>query len=325
MNPLMGGSFDRTVAEWIQVLFYLAAAGVAFYLVLRRVPVVKAPPAGKLLAFRCSKCGYILAATDSLQCPECGAVRDHLQAALELHAAAILEARKKHIEQSFGYRVARDSDFAWLDRAFYKDTAFDLAGSGYHFLGDLVAEQTATVQRIMVSDDRSTIVAMIELHPRRAAALPKSLSTRRIHIQTEFTDGRFLETTNSADLPLVTLPPELVGDRLPSDTAMDVLIKHHEQGKRAMLQDSGTKCVTISTIDDVIAAQERQRELERVFRRQIGYVDPEEYRSWAISDGKTPEFANSFANAIEKARRRHLSGRSETKTAGAADNTNPSA
>lgn len=257
---------------------------------------------------QCRRCGYELKGITSAQCPECGAVRETYRTPLQMRAMEIIIQNKARFERIPAYRPAAEADFAGLDRDYYESTASQLAASGFRPLGDLVNTSTRygkpPVLRVLASADGMTCALIYHINPRRAPDRMKGMDLRLCHAQSEFADGRFLETTNTEGIYIDTPAPEiLLHAMLPQTPALTVLAEH-ERRKQSYAQDTGCTSVIVATLDDAIAVQQRQHRLELAFRRRIGYADPDEVRRRAILNGSSERTADQLVQAIDEIRKR---------------------
>ena len=274
---------------------------------------------GAALDRRCETCGYNLKGITSPQCPECGTVRQTHRTHLDVRAVEIVLQNKAKYEGTPQYREASEADFAGLDRRYYEGTTEELVRLGFRPAGDVVFKSHKHVCRILISSEGTTSILIYHINPMRVVARLRRTPLRMCHAQTEFGEGRFLETLNREEMLSGAHAPETTFCHLPLGTSVQTVLEEHERRKQQLIQESGTACASCATLADVMAAQVRQHEIERVFRRRIGYVDPEAYRRRLILDGNSPEVAERFAKALDTARRRLICGDNGIKTADCAD------
>lgn len=258
---------------------------------------------------KCHTCGYDLRGIASPQCPECGAVREARKTPVELQAMDIVARAKTDWDRPLLYRPASEADFAGLDRDYYESAAERLASRGFRPVGDIVrigaGRGKPPVFRTFVAADGQACAVIYHIPARRAPARLKDVRLQICEVNTEFTDGRFLETSNAEGVHVSTPAPEVLRNELPPGTDLFAILEEHERRRGACVNDGGASCVRYATMEDIIAGQERRRGLERAFRRRIGYVDPEEIRRRAILDGSAPQAASQLANAVDRIRRKY--------------------
>jgi hypothetical protein len=182
--------------------------------------------------------------------------------------------------ERFEYRDATEADFEPLDRDWYDAVTAELQLAGYRNLGDVVnvtverASGVSPVIRRMLSEDGTTAVGVYHLVIRGGAK-----QSYVIDAESEFSDGSFLLTNNTAEADQTTSPPMIHRQRLPANTPLAELLRRHESEKVTTLAAKpGLSCTVMSTADDVMDFQQRQQAIKAAFRKGIGYVDPEEVR-----------------------------------------------
>lgn len=205
-------------------------------------------------------------------------------------ARKVVADNKVYFAEQHDYRDAVETDFAGLDVDWYQQSTAQLEAAGFRRLGDVVnatIERQANVRpvlRRMVSADGTTTAALFHL------VLPNKpdKSFRTIDLETEYTDGTFCLTSNTADTDLTTSPPALHRNRQPAATPLADLLASHEAEKQKLLAAKpGVSCVVVTTAEDSMAAQRRQQVIKNAFRKGIGFVDPEEVRR--IAEKKAPD------------------------------------
>jgi len=179
------------------------------------------------------------------------------------------------------YRAATPDDFAGLDIAFYDETEAYFTSKGFRRLGDRVDQ---TIQdlgkpsppiRTMVSSGGTVSVGIYHVKM-------GSKSIRMIDLETEFSDGTFLTTSNSAGLDLSTSPPGIERRQLAPESAAATMLEIHE-GEMAKLTAamSGRTCVVMQTLNELFDMQKRMHTLKAAARQKQGYVDEGEIKRGA--------------------------------------------
>lgn len=215
-------------------------------------------------------------------------------------------------EKLHEFRPAAEADFEGLDRDYYENTTRDLLGRGFRQLGDLVdqtIEETSGVVapiRVLVSADGTTTAALYHLVP--PGMPPDADKLLMCDVTTEFDDGTFLMTSNSAGHDLMTPPPQIQRRQFPLDTPVaDMLAAHAsdlDQLTAKKASDGGASPVIIESIADALASERRQQAAKNAFRKGIGYLDPEEVRRIAANIDADPGVADLAAEAADEARRK---------------------
>lgn len=223
-------------------------------------------------------------------------------------AGADIVANNKRLFQSqHEYRDAVESDFQSLDRDRYEKTTQELLDRGYRLIGDRVnvtveKQGVVTVIRALASPDGTTLAGIFHF-PRASKARGlegKTLFT--IDLETEFSDGTFLVTSNTLETDLLTPPPAIKRQRLTLETPLAEMIEAHESYKQqALAAQPGLTCTVVDTMEDVSEFQHRQHAAKVAFRSKIGHVDPEEVHRIAKSRGVDDHIADAIANAADEA------------------------
>lgn len=167
------------------------------------------------------------------------------------------------------------SQFRHLDLGFYDRSRSALEAEGFTFLGDLedltLSRQfpaMRTFVRVMSGDGGQVVAALY--HVQGVTTLPEG-EARGIEFETEFDDGAFIGTGNGRETDLT---PPFEGVRknlLPHRTPLAKLLAAHREAL-ARERDAGRTVVTVSTIDEAIAAQHRLEAIKAGQKARTGYL-----------------------------------------------------
>jgi hypothetical protein len=234
-------------------------------------------------------------------------------------AQEMIAANKEMYGKVHEFRPADEEDFEDLNRAYYDDTRRELEGMGYRHLGDIVDETIeeqnglVTPIRVMSSADGTVQVGLYHFKMPNLPAKFAGQEMLMCDLSTEFTDGMFLLTSNTQEADLTTTPPRLRKRRHPMGTPVTELLASHEGEKQKMLAPrDGVECVVVNILEDAIASEKRQQEAKNDFRKEIGFVDPEEVRRIAGGmEDLDPEVGEMTARAVDVERRKGETGRDE--------------
>ena len=226
----------------------------------------------------------------------------------------MVAGNKAMYEKIHTFRVADDEeDFEDIDRSAYDAAQRELSSLGFRHLGDVVDETieeltgVSPVIRIMASTDGTTVSGFYHFTPPQ---MPRGFGGKELlmcDLGTEFTDGTFLATANSQGLDLTTAATGIDRRQHPLETPIGELVRQHEADKQKLLAakaEAGTRAVTINTLDDALESEKRQQALKNAFRKQIGYVDPEEVRRIAKNVDDDEDFGDMAARAADEARKK---------------------
>ena len=230
----------------------------------------------------------------------------------------IIEDNKALYGQIHQYRAATAADFSALDRDFYEAAGNELATLGYRYLGDIVNQSIAELKgitpviRVMTSADGTTVAGIYHFSPAR---LPSRLRDRKLLIcdlATEFSDGTFLMSGNTQEVNTMTSPPRIQSRRHPMTTPIPQLVQLHESERQKLLAaDPALTCTSVNTLADAMEFEKRQQQIRNDFRKEIGFIEPDEVRRAARNTNASPETTESLAQAVEVARRREQQRGSE--------------
>ncbi len=222
-------------------------------------------------------------------------------------AGQMLKNTRAMYDQEHTFRPASEEDFEDLDRDYYESTTATLSEAGFRHLGDIVDETIeqlhgiGTPIRVIASLDGSTQVAIYHLD------VPDPSGNIRLmcDVNTEFSDGTFLLTSNTLGADQMTPPPQIHRRQHPLETPPQELIRLHEIEKQKLLAaKEGVRCVTVSTLADAIASEQRQQAVKNAFRKGIGYLDPDEVRRISAGAALDPDSADEVAKAVDEMRQR---------------------
>ena len=181
-------------------------------------------------------------------------------------------------------------DWEELDEEFYATATETLRGAGFRHLGDVVDRTLAqiagyrTVIRVMVSQGGTTMVGIYDI-----SAMP-GLKDRVAHIfdvTTEFSDGMFLITCNTADTDLTNEVPGIERRRHPGQSEVLSLIDIHEKEKESLIAARPDRhALVVNTLEEAIESEKRQQTKKNQFRRESGYIQADEVRRIAERSGQ---------------------------------------
>ncbi len=124
-----------------------------------------------------------------------------------------------------------------------------------------------------------------------------------VDLETEFSDGSFLVTTNAASAAAMDGPALIRAEYLPVKTGVDELYRRHLDGLSACLREHPNLTArAILTPADLVASQNRMNAIKAAFREEIGGISRAELERLA---GTHKKFAGQVHAAIgEELRKR---------------------
>jgi hypothetical protein len=190
-------------------------------------------------------------------------------------------------------------EFPHIDTAHYDQCERWLAGQGFRKLGDIedltlskVYPELRTFLRVFVSHDGSIAAACYDINPRGWMKLAQWVrlmprNFRTLDLETEFINGAFLRTSNALGKQLMDAPPSISQNLLPDTTTFEDLLNAHSSAIHEWRQaDEGFAPKLHRTLDDVIGMQHREQDITNAWRKEIGYVTPEEMKRMAGKSGQ---------------------------------------
>lgn len=195
------------------------------------------------------------------------------------------------------YASVQETDFAHLDLSFYRNARAALEAERFIYLEDC-EDRTLTAApgnvlmpvmiRVMTSSDGSIVAGIYHARIRTfwlrlLLGIKRKLPGRNVSLETEFEDGTFVSTNNSIPAQLVSLPPEIDCEYLPSGTPIVRLLERHRQRIAAKQAQTGLSVRCVSTSAEARAAQQRLDGLTAAYRRSVGGISKEELARFAGS------------------------------------------
>ena len=226
-------------------------------------------------------------------------------------AEEILQTTTALYSTRHNFHTVSPSDFPDLDIAYYDRMQAWFTHHGFRHMGDI--EDTTLSQkmprarafiRCMLSTDGAIAVGIYDIRLRGLFRLMQivgllSRNMKTIDIETEFSDGTFITTSNCLGDDPTTPPPEIHKRLHPRDTSPDELLWSHQGAVRQAVDSRpGLSALSFSTLDEMLESQHRQQELKNAHQASIGYMDRQELMK--IADGKSTAAAEAVADEIEQ-------------------------
>jgi len=216
------------------------------------------------------------------------------------------ELRNIYVERH-DYRDARESDFKAADRNWYDASTGELAALGYRLLGDIVDDTIAKVAGLVIVIRRFVSADGLNMAAIYQFVRPgMSVDLRVCDVESEFSDGSFLTSSNSEAAKNVTMPPQIRSTKYPAKTTISELVALHDVAKRKLHKEQpNLRGLEIRTKEEYQDAQHRQDVIKAAFRRGIGYLDPAEVRRIAMQKNPDDPVAADVAAATAHIARGH--------------------
>ena len=184
-----------------------------------------------------------------------------------------------------------------VDHTYYEQGRTFLSSRGFRFLADcedLTFRQQNGLRipiRTMVSEDGATSAGLYHFRPRWIWRLLGAREFKVLDLETQFTDGRWLVTTNAALAGALLSPPAVNSLHLPAQTPFATIVDTHIRNLVTFLTvNPGVQPVRLTTLDDVHRAQADLQRIKAEHREVTGLTKEELERI----GGATPSVATAI-------------------------------
>lgn len=209
------------------------------------------------------------------------------QAAREI--LALLEAT---YQPTHRYVPADPAHYPHLDVRWYDATSRLLSTRGFRTVRD-VEDKTVTdapgmvmspvMLRGLLSRDGTIVGALYHPHIRKTWLrillwLLRKLPQKTTDMETEFTDGSFVATSNAGSAgAAIENGPMILAEFLPPGTPpLAVLARHEVRVAKHLHERPGISARVLTGYDDMIASQHRMNALKAAYRGEVGMITREE-------------------------------------------------
>lgn len=186
----------------------------------------------------------------------------------------------------FEYVSVKAEDFKNVDHNFYNSVQRGLEGHGFVYLDDqenVTLRKRSGLQtflRHLLGPDQSTMAVIY--HFVRGVKSAKVLD-----LETWFSDGSFVCTSNAEMAGKLDSPPAIDALRMRAETTWEVLLQTHQSRIYEYLESHpGTTPVKLNGMADIRRAQTEQQRIKSEFRKRTGLTKAELER---IAGSKSPE------------------------------------
>jgi len=193
-------------------------------------------------------------------------------------AVKVAESVGALCETHYEYVAVRATEFAHLDLAWYDASQRWLEEQGFALLGDeenLTFRRTSkgnrTLLRTMLARDGTCLAYLYHFKPASPMRALGGDGFRILELQTQFTNGAFLTTSNAEAAGKLDSPPGVDALRLPAQTSLDAIFAAHGQRVSASLTTNpGVAAVRLSSLEDVHRSQNVLQQIKAAFRKNAG-------------------------------------------------------
>jgi len=211
-------------------------------------------------------------------------------------------------EAQYEYAPVDTMTFTHLDLAWYGTSQVWLEQQGFAFLGD---EENLTFQRIsngnrtllrtMLGQEGTCLAYVYHFKPASARRALSGDGFKILELQTHFSDGSFVCSSNAETAGKLDPPPGVDALRLPANSSPAAILAAHTQRVGVRLAaNPGLAAGPMSSLQDVHRVQNVLQGLKAAHRKTIGITKPELQR--LAGDRLCPEQIESLHANVEKLR-----------------------
>jgi hypothetical protein len=216
----------------------------------------------------------------------------------------------------------RAADFGDLNHQLYNRAQAELEAFDFRYLAD-IENLTATRQmptmrtfiRALSGDHGSTSAGIYHLKLRgfhrflqRVGVLPREALF--IDLESEFSDGSFLATSNTRGRDLSSDVPGILRQSLPVETTVPDLVAAHRK-QFAIQCREGRTATRAGSLAEIRAMQNRLQEAKNRHKKSLGFVDGEQLARIAAKHGNA-ELNHQLALELKTLRAQNLAASSST-------------
>ena len=220
------------------------------------------------------------------------------------------------------FAEVRAADFRDLNHQFYNRAQAELEAFGFRYLAD-IEDLTLTRQypgmrtfiRSMTGDHGAISAGIYQLKFRGFYRLLQLLGVLAkkpfyIDLESEFSDGIFLATSNTSGTDLSGDVPGILRQRAPAETSIPELLAAHRKQVARLCQE-GRTIIKVDSLAEVQASQHRLQEAKNRHKTSIGHVDAEQLARIAAKHGD-PETNHQLALELKTLRAQNLTAAPST-------------
>jgi hypothetical protein len=187
-------------------------------------------------------------------------------------------------------------DHAWLNRA-----QQELENLGFKFLQDVenltLARKSGlkTFLRCHLSRDGSTMATLYHFKPGILVRVLGAKESRVFDVETQFSNGDWVCTGNAEAAGALQSPPGVDTLQMPGGTSIQTVLQAHQtRVTNKLTRNSSVRPLQMSTIEDVLRAQNELQAIKANFRKQHGVSKAELEK---IAGSSSPELDTIHAEA----------------------------
>lgn len=215
----------------------------------------------------------------------------------EKAAHEILASLEATYQATHRYVRVKPTDFPHLDISWYEKTTRLLATKGFRAVADVedktITEAPGTVLsailvRALASRDGTVVAALYHPHIRKLWVrvllwILRKTPGKVVDMETEFSDGSFVATTNAASAGVLENGPMIQAEFLPfTTTPLEVHARHMARVAEHLAQRPGVAPRVMTSYEDMLASQHRMNALKAAYRGEVGGITKAELDRLAV-------------------------------------------
>jgi hypothetical protein len=217
---------------------------------------------------------------------------------------------------------ADPNEFTWLDLNYYDTKQRELEALGFQKVRDteLLSQtrsfpETRTFNRSMLNTEQDIAADICQIR----VVKPKNIQERSINVRTvsfnsEFSDGTFLETHNAKGAMPIEEINGIILQMFAPNTPLEDLLDAHEEKIETICETKNVEVVLRRTIQEFVAAAEREFRLFRNDRSEKGgFTEAENVRVMRFFAKDTADEASTKAYLSEYAKQARKIARKQRK------------
>lgn len=212
------------------------------------------------------------------------------------------------------YRQVNPIQFPRVNHKFYEFSQASLEKFGFQKLADIenvtvnstLPEECRTFIRVAISSNQTTIAGIYHIPSKKGSwlirlilFLNRSPKSYVIDLETEFSDGSFLVTSNAAGSAQIKHEISNLHQQIfPANTAIEILYNAHQKALQDRIKPGSVEPLIVQAVRDVENFQHRLHILKSSYRQSIGFLNSEDIDN--VANGQYKQAATSIKQELEK-------------------------
>jgi hypothetical protein len=206
--------------------------------------------------------------------------------------------------QAFEYRSVKADSFKNVDQAYYNSTQLNLESRGFFFIDD---QENVTLRRRsgihtfirhLLGADKTTMASIYHFVPKFTQRALGAKSAKVLDLETWFTDGSFVCTSNAEMAGKLDSAPELHALHMPAATSwLTLLDVHLSRVNKHLAAHLGIEAILLNGLADIRNAQAEMQRIKSEFRTRTGLSKAEMER---LGGGSSKAIDNLHEAIVER-------------------------